>query len=37
MENDPEIAALRVDISDGDHWEPSSSKIVLGIRYIAAA
>jgi len=36
-EDDPEIAVLRVDISEGDYWEANSSKIVMGIRYVAAA
>ena len=36
-EDDPEIAALRVDVAEGDFWEASSSKIVMGIRYVAAA
>ncbi len=36
-ENDPEITVLRVDVSEGEYWEASSSKIIMGIRYIAAA
>jgi general stress protein 26 len=36
-EDDPEIAVLRVDIAEGDYWEANSSKIVMGIRYVAAA
>jgi general stress protein 26 len=36
-ETDPEIAVLRVDIAEGDYWEANSSKIVMGIRYVAAA
>jgi general stress protein 26 len=36
-ENDPEILVLRVDVAEGDYWEANSSKIVMGIRYIAAA
>lgn len=36
-ENDPEITVLRVDIAEGDFWEANSSKIVMGIRYVAAA
>lgn len=35
--DDPEIAVLRVDIAEGDYWEANSSKIVMGIRYVAAA
>jgi general stress protein 26 len=34
---DPEIAVVRVDVSEGDYWEASSSKFILGIRYVAAA
>jgi general stress protein 26 len=36
-ENDPNIAVLRVDITEADYWEASSSKIVRGIKYLAAA
>lgn len=36
-ETDPEITVLRVDITEGEYWEASSSKLVLGIRYVAAA
>ncbi len=36
-ENDPEIAVLRFDVSEADYWEANSSKIVMGIRYVAAA
>jgi general stress protein 26 len=36
-EEDPDIAVLRVDITEGDYWEANSSKIVMGIRYVAAA
>jgi general stress protein 26 len=36
-EDDPEITALRVDVTEGDFWEANSSKIVMGIRYVAAA
>ena len=34
---DPEIAVVRVDVTEGDYWEASSSKIVMGIKYVAAA
>ncbi len=34
---DPEIAIVRVDVSDGEYWEANSSKIVIGIKYVAAA
>jgi general stress protein 26 len=36
-DDDPEIAVLRVDVLEGDYWEANSSKIVMGIRYVAAA
>src|SRR6201996_4234982 len=29
-EDDPEIAVVRVDISEGDYWEASGSKLVMG-------
>jgi general stress protein 26 len=35
--NDPEIAVLRVDVSEGEYWEANSSKILMGIKYVAAA
>jgi general stress protein 26 len=36
-ENDPNIAVMRVDILEADYWEASSSKVVRGIKYLAAA
>ena len=36
-EDDPEIAVLRVEVSEGDYWEANSSKLLMGIRYVAAA
>ena len=36
-EDDPEIAVLRVDVTEGDYWEASSSKLVMGVKYVAAA
>jgi general stress protein 26 len=36
-ENDPDIAVLRVDVTEADYWEATSSKLVLGMKYIAAA
>jgi general stress protein 26 len=36
-EDDPEIAVLRVDVSEGDYWEASGGKLVMGVKYIAAA
>jgi len=35
--DDPEIAVLRVDVNEGEYWEANSSKIIMGIRYVAAA
>jgi general stress protein 26 len=36
-EDDPEITVLRVDVSDGDYWEASSSKLVFYAKYALAA
>ncbi len=36
-ENDPHIAVLRVDISEAQYWEASSSKLLRGLKYVAAA
>ena len=36
-EEDPSIAVLRVEIHEAQYWEASSSKLVRGVRYIAAA
>jgi general stress protein 26 len=36
-EDDPNIAVLRVDITEAEYWEASSSKIVRGVKYLAAA
>ena len=36
-EDDPDIAVLRVDVSEANYWEASSSKIVMGMKYLAAA
>ncbi len=36
-EDDPQIAVLRVEITEGDYWEASSSKIVMMTKYLAAA
>jgi len=36
-EDDPEITILRVNVTEAQYWEASSSKIVLGIKYLAAA
>jgi general stress protein 26 len=34
---DPEIAVLSVDVTEGEYWDANSSKLILGIRYVAAA
>ena len=36
-EDDPSIAVLRVDIHEAQYWEASSSKLIVGIKYMAAA
>jgi general stress protein 26 len=36
-EDDPSIAVLRVEISEGDYWEASSSKLAMMTKYLAAA
>jgi general stress protein 26 len=36
-EDDPEIAVLRIEITEGEYWEANSSKIIMGIKYVAAA
>ena len=36
-EDDPAIAVLRVDITEAQYWEASSSKLVRGLKYLAAA
>ncbi len=34
---DPEIAVMRVDVSEGDYWDSSSSKLVFFAKYALAA
>ena len=34
---DPEIAVLRVDITEAEYWQASSSSLVRSVKYIAAA
>ncbi len=34
---DPDISVLRVDVSDGDYWEASSSKVLFYAKYALAA
>jgi len=36
-EDDPEIAVLRVDVSEADYWEASGSRLVMLVKYAAAA
>ena len=36
-EDDPAIAVLRIDISEAQFWEASSSKLLRGLKYVAAA
>ncbi len=36
-EDDPSITVLRVDVSEAQYWEASSSKILFGMKYLAAA
>ncbi len=36
-EEDPSIALLRVEVSDAQYWDASSSKLVVRARYLAAA
>ena len=36
-EEDPAITVLQVSLTEAQYWEASSSKIVMGIKYLAAA
>jgi general stress protein 26 len=36
-EEDPDIAVLKVEITEGDYWEANSSKLIMGFKYLAAA
>lgn len=36
-EDDPEISVLKVTVTEAQYWEASSSKLVVGIKYLAAA
>ena len=36
-QDDPEITVLRIDVSEADFWEASGSKLVVGLKYLAAA
>jgi general stress protein 26 len=36
-EEDPAITVLKVEITEAQYWEASSSKLVMGLKYVAAA
>jgi general stress protein 26 len=36
-EDDPQITVVRVDVTEAQYWEASSSRIVVGMKYLAAA
>ncbi len=36
-EDDPEITVLKVSLTEAQYWEASSSKIIMGVKYLAAA
>jgi len=36
-EDDPAITVIKVTVSEAEYWEASSSKLVMGIKYLAAA
>jgi general stress protein 26 len=36
-QNDPEIAVLRVDVTEAEYWQASSSSLVHSAKYLAAA
>ena len=36
-EDDPGIAVMRVDVTEAQYWEASSSKLIFGVKYLAAA
>ena len=36
-EDDPQIAVLKVEVTEAQYWEASSSKLLYGIKYLAAA
>jgi len=36
-EDDPEIAVMKVDVSEADYWEASGSKVVMLVKYAAAS
>lgn len=36
-ENDPSIAVIWVEVSEAQYWEASASRLIRGIKYLAAA
>lgn len=36
-EEDPQIRVLRVDVTEAEYWEANDSRIIRGIKYLAAA
>src|ERR1700761_6854368 len=36
-EDDPQIAVMRVDVTEADYWEASDSKLIMAAKYLAAA
>jgi general stress protein 26 len=36
-EDDPSISVLRVDVQEAEYWEASSSRLVRGVKYLAAS
>jgi general stress protein 26 len=36
-EDDPSIVVLRVDVNEAESWEASASRLVRGVKYLAAA
>jgi general stress protein 26 len=36
-EDDPEIRVLEVRVTEAHYWEANASKLVVGIKYLAAA
>ena len=36
-QDDPQIAVMKVDVTEGDYWESAGGKLVFGMKYLAAA
>ena len=36
-EDDPDVSVLKVTVTEAQYWEASSSKLVVGMKYLAAA